>query len=153
MTLVINNLRLPQLCWLIKLNMLIQMATMSKGEETQFLASEEKKSHTCKTCGFSTMKIEKLKSHFLVHSGEKPFTCEQCQYSFKRAGNLKQHMSTHSEERLFNWQQCNKDFKTAGDLKQHLVIHSETKPLRVTSATFLPRELPTSINTSKFIRA
>ena len=83
-------------------NKLTQIAKMSKSPKTQFLAIEEKKSHTCKTCGFSTMKIEKLKSHFLVHSGEKPFTCEQCQYSFKRAGNLKQHVSTHSEERLFN---------------------------------------------------
>ena len=90
MILLIDNLSVPQLCWLIKLDNLIQMATMSKG----------KKSHTCKTCGFSTMNAKNLKQHLLIHSAEKPFSCEQCKYSSKRAGSLKRYMLIHSQESL-----------------------------------------------------
>ena len=115
--------------WLQKL---AEIATMWKSGVTQFPAIEGKKYHTCKTCGFSTMKISYLKSHLLDHSGEKPFSCAKCKYSCKRAGHLKEHMLIHSEERLFKCSQCNQDFKRAGDLKNipH-ICHGRADGVRV----------------------
>ena len=100
----------------LRLNKLAEIATMWKCGETQFQAIQGRKSHTCKTCGFSTLNIGLLKRHLQVHRGEKPFSCALCKYSCKHAGHLKRHMLVHSDERLFNCWQCNQDFKTAGDL-------------------------------------
>ena len=64
---------------------------MAKDLKAHMILHDEKKTHSCNQCGYSSIRADKLKRHMLVHSGAKPFSCAHCNYFFSRADGLKTH--------------------------------------------------------------
>jgi DNA-directed RNA polymerase subunit RPC12/RpoP len=91
------------------------------------MSHENKRNHSCPTCGKKFLTMWHLKKHSVTHKEAKDIICPTCSKGFKNNESLQEHMTIHTGEMPFECHICGRKVRILTNLYKHFIVHKKNK--------------------------